>query len=205
MKTKIILVLSYIIILCIFGIMYSCNKKIKDDRDRLKSNQETLLKENETYKTKLGLYAVKTSDLEFTLSEFKKYRKEDYDVIQKLNLEKKGLQSIISANMETISRLQLALKDSTIIKDTVLKTEITVKSFEYKSKWIDIKGYVGDSLYIEHIKNRERLKIAMHKVPKKFLFIKLPISIFGFKDNQLDIISLNPNTKIDSVEYINIK
>ena len=205
MKTKIILVLSYIIILCVFGIMHSRNKKIKDDRDRLKSNQETLLKENETYKTKLGLYAVKTSDLEFTLSEFKKYRKDDYDVIQKLNLEKKGLQSMISTNMETINSLQLALKDSTIIKDTILKTEIAVKSFEYNSKWIDIKGYVGDSLYIEHIKNRERLKIAMHKVPKKFLFIKLPISIFGFKDNQLDIISLNPNTKIDSVEYINIK
>ena len=113
--------------------MHSCNKKIKDDRDRLKSNQKTLLKENETYKTKLGLYATKTSDLEFTLSEFKKYRKEDYDIIQKLNLEKKGLQSMISANMETISSLWLALKDSTIIRDTVLKTEITVKSFEYSS------------------------------------------------------------------------
>jgi len=204
MKTKIITISIYIILSLILGLLFNHSKKIKQDRDRLLANQEVLLSENEYYETEIGTHAAKTSALQFSLSEYKKYRSDDLKIIEQLKLDKKGLQSVISTDMQTITSLKIALKDSSRI-DTITKLETVVRYFDYKSEWIDIKGYVDDSLNLEQIVNRERLKLATHKVPKKFIFIKLPISIFGYKDMQIDVTSLNPNTKIDKVEFITIK
>ena len=54
------------------------------------------------------------------------------------------------------------------------------------------------------IRNIESLKTIESKKKKKFLFFKLPIWLFGYKSKQLDIVSLNPNTTIEYIEYISV-
>ena len=70
---------------------------------------------------------------------------------------------------------------------------------------MDVEGYIiRDSLSM-NIANREALLITESLEKKKFWFIRLPIWLFGYKNKRLDVVSRNPNTQIQSVEYINVR
>lgn len=200
MKIKIILTLIAIIASCLM-----CNRiqYLTKENNRLSNNQETLLTENEHYKIRDSLNVSKTNQLELKLSELKKYKSEYAQLIKDLNIKNSQLEQIISVNAETITNLKAMLRDS-IRLDTVSNIIDTLKCFEYKSKYTDVSGCINKDIIDMQIRNRESLKAIESKKKKKFLFFKLPIWLFGYKSKQLDIVSLNPNTTIEYIEYISV-
>lgn len=200
MKIKIILTLIAIIASCLM-----CNRiqYLTEENNRLSNNQETLLTENEHYKIRDSLNVSKTNQLELKLSELKKYKSEYAQLIKDLNIKNSQLEQIISVNAETITNLKAMLRDS-IRLDTVSNIIDTLKCFEYKSKYTDVSGCINKDIIDMQIRNRESLKAIESKKKKKFLFFKLPIWLFGYKSKQLDIVSLNPNTTIEYIEYISV-
>lgn len=200
MKIKIILTLIAIIASCLM-----CNRiqYLTEENNRLSNNQETLLTENEHYKIRDSLNVSKTNQLELKLSELKKYKSEYTQLVKDLNIENSQLEQIISVNAETITNLKAMLRDS-IRLDTVSNIIDTLKCFEYKSKYTDVSGCINKDIIDMQIRNRESLKAIESKKKKKFLFFKLPIWLFGYKSKQLDIVSLNPNTTIEYIEYISV-
>lgn len=200
MKIKIILTLIAIIASCLM-----CNRiqYLTEENNRLSNNQETLLTENKHYKIRDSLNVSKTNQLELKLSEFKKYKSEYAQLIKDLNIKNSQLEQIISVNAETITNLKAMLRDS-IRLDTVSNIIDTLKCFEYKSKYTDVSGCINKDIIDMQIRNRESLKAIESKKKKKFLFFKLPIWLFGYKSKQLDIVSLNPNTTIEYIEYISV-
>lgn len=200
MKIKIILTLIAIIASCLM-----CNRiqYLTEENNRLSNNQETLLTENEHYKIRDSLNVSKTNQLELKLSELKKYKSEYTQLVKDLNIKNSQLEQIISVNAETIANLKAMLRDS-IRLDTVSNIIDTLKCFEYKSKYTDVSGCINKDIIDMQIRNRESLKAIESKKKKKFLFFKLPIWLFGYKSKQLDIISLNPNTTIEYIEYISV-
>lgn len=200
MKIKIILTLIAIIASCLM-----CNRiqYLTEENNRLSNNQETLLTENEHYKIRDSLNVSKTNQLELKLSELKKYKSEYTQLVKDLNIKNSQLEQIISINAETITNLKAMLRDS-IRLDTVSNIIDTLKCFEYKSKYTDVSGCINKDIIDMQIRNRESLKAIESKKKKKFLFFKLPIWLFGYKSKQLDIISLNPNTTIEYIEYISV-
>lgn len=200
MKIKIILTLIAIIVSCLM-----CNRiqYLTEENNRLSNNQETLLTENEHYKIRDSLNVSKTNQLELKLSELKKYKSEYTQLIKDLNIKNSQLEQIISVNAETITNLKAMLRDS-IRLDTVSNIIDTLKCFEYKSKYTDVSGCINKDIIDMQIRNRESLKAIESKKKKKFLFFKLPIWLFGYKSKQLDIVSLNPNTTIEYIEYISV-
>lgn len=200
MKIKIILTLIAIIASCLM-----CNRiqYLTEENNRLSNNQETLLTENEHYKIRDGLNVSKTNQLELKLSELKKYKSEYTQLVKDLNIKNSQLEQIISVNAETITNLKAMLRDS-IRLDTVSNIIDTLKCFEYKSKYTDVSGCINKDIIDMQIRNRESLKAIESKKKKKFLFFKLPIWLFGYKSKQLDIVSLNPNTTIEYIEYISV-
>lgn len=200
MKIKIILTLIAIIASCLM-----CNRiqYLTEENNRLSNNQETLLTENEHYKIRDSLNVSKTNQLELKLSELKKYKSEYAQLIKDLNIKNSQLEQIISVNAETITNLKAMLRDS-IRLDTVSNIIDTLKCFEYKSKYTDVSGCINKDIIDMQIHNRESLKAIESKKKKKFLFFKLPIWLFGYKSKQLDIVSLNPNTTIEYIEYISV-
>jgi hypothetical protein len=200
MKIKIILTLIAIIASCLM-----CNRiqYLTEENNRLSNNQETLLTENEHYKIRDSLNVSKTNQLELKLSELKKYKSEYTQLVKDLNIKNSQLEQIISVNAETITNLKAMLRDS-IRLDTVSNIIDTLKCFEYKSKYTDVSGCINKDIIDMQIRNRESLKAIESKKKKKFLFFKLPIWLFGYKSKQLDIISLNPNTTIEYIEYISV-
>mgnify|MGYP006926110233 CR=1 FL=1 len=200
MKIKIILTLIAIIASCLM-----CNRiqYLTEENNRLSNNQETLLTENEHYKIRDSLNVSKANQLELKLSELKKYKSEYTQLVKDLNIKNSQLEQIISVNAETITNLKAMLRDS-IRLDTVSNIIDTLKCFEYKSKYTDVSGCINKDIIDMQIRNRESLKAIESKKKKKFLFFKLPIWLFGYKSKQLDIVSLNPNTTIEYIEYISV-
>lgn len=204
-------VMLIIITISALALMTKYVYSLQKENNRLKSNQEILFAENnmiiaesQKYKISNGLNAVKISELELTLKEYKRYRSEDLQLIEQLKTKKSDLQKIITSQAETIDALSLKLRDSILINATTNQID-TLKYFDYRSKWTDVSGYINleqDSVNLQ-INNRESLKIVETVTYKRFLgFLWKTKKI---KNRQVNIVSENPNTEIINCEYISIK
>ena len=199
-----------VVLLVIIGAFHKISS-LKEENMRLKSNQEILLTENQItmaesqkYKVSDSLSAVRVSELEFTLKEYKRYRSEDLNLIKQLKAGKSDLQKIIISQSETINVLSAKLNDSIKI-DTITNLIDTLKCFNYRSKWTDIRGCIDlkkDTVHLQ-INNREALKVVETITYKHFLGFLWKTN--RVKSRQVDIVSENPNTEIMSCEYISIK
>lgn len=204
---KIGIIAVAILLIVIAGIRI---KNLKEENSRLKSNQEVLLSEKESimaqsqlYKVSDSLNAAKVTELQLSLSEYKKYRKKDLELIEQLKVSKSDLQRVISSQTETINLLSAKLRDSIRI-DTTTNTVDTLKCFNYKSKWIDVAGCVDlkrDTVKLQ-ISNRESLKIVETVKYKRFLGFLWKTN--KVKSRQVDVVSQNPATSIVNVDYISI-
>lgn len=192
MKTKI----PYIIALVILVTSYISFSHLKNENKRLKANQETLLDSVKSFKVSDSLKAITVGNLELSLKQYKKYHADDAILIKQLKGQKPEV--IIKPNVQTEYKVRTELKDSIIYKDTL-------KTILYKSKWNYISGFINKDTINLNIINYDELLITESLQKKKFLFFRLPISIFGYKRKVLNVISKNTNTKIISAEYITIK
>ena len=192
MKTKI----PYIMALVILAACYIYFSHLKNENKRLKANQETLLDSVKSFKVSDSLKAITVGNLELSLKQFKKYHIDDAILIKQLKGQKPEV--AIKPSIQTKYKVRTELKDSIIYKDTL-------KTILYKSKWNYISGFINKDTINLNIINYDELLITESLQKKKFLFFRLPISIFGYKRKVLNVISKNPNTKIISAEYITIK
>lgn len=192
MKTKI----PYIIAIIILAACYISFNNLKNENKRLKANQETLLDSVKSFKVSDSLKAITVGNLELSLKQYKKYHADDAILIKQLKGQKPEV--VIKPSIQTEYKVRTELKDSIIYKDTL-------KTILYKSKWNYISGFVDKDTINLNIINYDELLITESLQKKKFLFFRLPISIFGYKRKVLNVISKNPNTKITSAEYITIK
>lgn len=192
MKTKI----PYIIAIIILVACYISLSHLKNENKRLKANQETLLDSVKSFKVSDSLKAITVGNLELSLKQYKKYHTDDAILIKQLKGQKPEV--IIKPNIQTEYKIRTELKDSIVYKDTL-------KTILYKSKWNYVSGFIAKDTINLSIINYDELLITESLQKKKFLFFRLPISIFGYKRKVLNVISKNPNTKIISAEYIIIK
>ena len=145
---KKIIIKIAIIAVAILALVLAFNKiqKLKEENNRLLSNQEilltqkqTIMAESQAYRVSDSLNAAKVSELQFTLKEYKKYRAQDLQLREQLKVKKSDLQKVIDSQTETINSLSAKLNDSIRI-DTVTNIADTLKCFDYKSKWTDVSG-----------------------------------------------------------------
>lgn len=203
-KIGIYAIIAVSLIVCITTI-----SNLKKENKRLESNQEILLSEKEVimaksqaYKVSDSLNAAKVTELQLTLAEYKRFREDDLKLIEQLKINKKELQSVISSQAETILDLYAHARDTIIINGEVPDT---IKYFDYKSKWIDVNGYISLNTNNVNLKiaNRESLKIIETAEYKRFLgFLWRTKKI---KSRHVDVISENPATSIINVDYTSIR
>lgn len=204
MKKIIIKIAIIAIAVLALVLAFSKIQKLKEENNRLLSNQEilltqkqTIMAESQAYKVSDSLNAAKVSELQFTLKEYKKYRAQDLQFIEQLKVKKSDLQKVIDSQTETINSLSAKLNDSIRID--------TLKCFDYKSKWTDVSGCIDlrrDSINLQ-IRNRESLKIVETVVYKRFLGFLWKTN--KVKDRQVDVVSENPHTTITNLDYVSIK
>lgn len=190
------------ILLALIIILGISNKKKASENKVLKSNVSTLIEGVEQYTIQDSLQVATIADMELTLSQYKKYRKEDEKLIQSLKIDNKRLRGVISTQTESYYKHTAVLRDSVKMLSTgdSVPTPIHIKTASYSDRWHSLNVTIeGDSLdYI--LKTKESLLITNHIVPKRFLFIK-----YGCKEVRTDVVSKSPYAEDINVESITIR
>lgn len=189
---------SIILCLAIYIVCFTVSDKItRQERDRLKANQTTLLSDIKHYKTQSGKDAVSIQQLTLKKNELEEYCDELNKTIKDLKIKLKRVQSISQTATQSDYSIVTTLRDSVIYRDSVIP--VHAKSIRYSDAWIDLDGYVDSVQFIGDITTRDTLIQVVHRVPKRFLFIR-----YGTKAIQQDVVSSNPHTKITYMKFIKL-
>lgn len=174
-------------------------KKLTQENDNLSATRNVLLDSVKHYKTESGLNAAKVGELRLTLDEVKKYRADDYNTIQSLK-KNRDAERYTSVEVHTTDTLFSYLTDTCYIKET---DTIRVKSVDIDKKWYSLHGFVNDSIFKGNLTTRDDIRVLVTVKYKRFLGFLWKTN--KVKNRQVDVISNNPNTIIDNVEYIVIE
>lgn len=177
--------------------------QLTGERDKYRTNTETLLQDVSRYQTKDSLNAAKVGVLELKLSEFEKYRASDAELIKTLQTKNRELERVTTTQMETINELRATVRDSVVylLGDTVTTV---LRCVDIVKPYFELHGCVTpDGQFTGTHINRDSLLIVETVQYKRWLgFLWKTKKI---KNREIDVISRNPHTKIMGVEYIEIE
>lgn len=178
-------------------------KSVMAERDLLRSNQETILrdydikvKEANLYKVRDSLSAVKIGAMQLTLDEYKALNSDSYSIIKELKGRNGDLESAVEASMMNEKVIHTYIRDTVLIGDTV-------QHFSYSDKWTSVTGFVKypDSVYLQ-VRNKEYIRAVEVVEYKRFLgFLWKTRRV---KSRDVKIMSDNPNTEIIDASYVRI-
>lgn len=177
-------------------------KNLTADRDKYKSNTETLLQDVKTYQTKDSLNAAKVGNLTLKVSEYEKYRADDMALIKTLQTKNRDLQRVTTAQLETINELQGTVRDSIVYLPGDTVTTV-LRCVEYSDKWVDFDGCIVNNTFSGKIITRDSLLITESVQYKRFLNFLWKTK--RIKNREFDIVTKNPHTKITGFEVITIE
>ena len=173
------------------------------ERDKYRTNTETLLQEVSRYQTKDSLNAAKVGVLELKLSEFEKYRASDAELIKTLQTKNRELERVTTTQMETINELRATVRDSVVylLGDTVTTV---LRCVDIVEPYFELHGCATpDGQFTGTHINRDSLLIVETVQYKRWLgFLWKTKKI---KNRQIDVVSKNPATKILGVEFVTIE
>lgn len=177
--------------------------QLTGERDKYRTNTETLLQDVSRYQTKDSLNAAKVGVLELKLSEFEKYRADDLALIKTLQAKNRDLERVTTTQMETINELRATVRDSVVYLPGDTVTTI-LRCVDIVEPWFELHGCATpDGQFTGTHINRDSLLIVETVQYKRF---------WGFlwktkkiKNREIDVVSKNPATKILGVEFVTIE
>lgn len=202
MKKYLILAAIIMAVAVAFWVQQSRIKSLTAERDKYRSNTETLLQDVRTYQTKDSLNAAKVGNLELKLSEYKKYRADDAALIKSLQTKNRDLQRVTTAQMETINELRANVRDSIVYLPGDTVTTV-LRCIEYSDKWVDFDGCIINNTFSGKIITRDSLLIAETVQYKRWLGFLWKTN--KVKNREIDVVSKNPATTILGVEFVTIE
>lgn len=176
--------------------------ELTGERDKYRTNTETLLQDVSRYQTKDSLNAIKVGNLELSLAEYKKYRADDLALIKTLQTKNRELERVTTTQMETINELRANVRDSIVYLPGDTVTTV-LRCIEYSDKWVDFDGCIINNTFSGKIITRDSLLITESVQYKRFLNFLWKTK--RIKNREFDIVSKNPHTKITGFEVITIE
>ena len=178
------LIIVIAVLLSAVTITIKLYKNSLDTNKIISMNNTTLLAKASSYKYQDSLNVLEVGRLTLKNSELKQYREEDAKLIKDLKLKPAQVNTIIKTKIETKDSIRFVLQ-----KDSCL---------HYNSKWLQINGCLGDTLYVS---SQDSIAQIFYKEYKhKFLWWK-----WGTKGFKQKIINFNPNSSIKYSELIEIQ
>jgi hypothetical protein len=173
------------------------------ERDKYRTNTETLLQEVSRYQTKDSLNAAKVGVLELKLSEFEKYRASDAELIKTLQTKNRELERVTTTQMETINELRANVRDSVVYLPGDTVTTV-LRCVDIVEPYFELHGCATpDGQFTGTHINRDSLLIVETVQYKRWLgFLWKTKKI---KNREIDVVSKNPATKILGVEFVTIE
>lgn len=178
-------------------------KRLTAERDKYRTNTETLLQDVERYQTKDSLNAVTVGVLKLKVSEFEKYRADDAALIKSLQTKNRDLQNVTTAQLQTIKELRGAVRDSIVYLPGDTVTTV-LRCVDIADPWFELHGCATPAgEFSGTFINRDSILIAATVKYKRFLgFLWKTHKV---KNRKIDAVSKNPNTEILGIEYVEIE
>ncbi len=193
-KTLIIIIAILTAALCILGALYRGKAK---ETKRLGDNQHALLTDLAFYRTKDSLSGASAERLTLSNNEFRKYNEDLKKTIDELNLKLSRLQSVSQTAVKTEYVVKTVFKDSIVYAGN--KPD-TLRCIEYEDAYLTFAGCENKGAFTGRIESRDSLVTIVHRVPRKFWFIR-----WGAKAIRQEVLSKNPYSTITYTEYIELK
>ena len=173
------------------------------ERDKYRTNTETLLQEVSRYQTKDSLNAAKVGVLELKLSEFEKYRASDAELIKTLLTKNRDLERVTTTQMETINELRATVRDSVVYLPGDTVTTV-LRCVDIVEPYFELHGCATpDGQFTGTHINRDSLLIVETVQYKRWLgFLWKTKKV---KNREIDVVSKNPATQILGVEFVTIE
>lgn len=176
--------------------------QLTGERDKYRTNTETLLQDVYRYQTKDSLNAARVGVLELSIQDYERFMKEDADLINKLKRKNDELQNYSKIQAETIIKIRAQVKDSLIYipGDTAYQL---IPCVSFRDSWTNIEACVYNDTLIGDIQIRDSLILYETIIYKRFLnFLWKTKKI---KERSFNIVSKNPYTEIKGVEVVSIR
>jgi hypothetical protein len=180
--------------LCILVALY---RGKANENERLSDNQHALLTDLASYRTKDSLSVASVERLTLSNSEFRKYNEDLKKTVDELNLKVRQLQSVSQTAVETKYVVNTVIRDSIIYVD---HQPDTLRCIDYEDAYLTFAGCEKQGIFTGHIESRDSLITIVHRVPRKFLFIR-----WGTKAIRQEVLSRNPYSTITCTEYLELK
>jgi hypothetical protein len=176
--------------------------QLTGERDKYRTNTETLLQDVSRYKTKDSLNAARVGVLELSIQDYERFMKEDADLINKLKRKNEELQNFSKIQAETIIKIRAQVKDSLIYipGDTAYKL---IPCVSFRDSWTNIEACVYNDTLIGDIQIRDSLILYETIIYKRFLSFLWKTK--KIKERSFNIVSKNPYTEIKGVEVVSIR
>lgn len=192
---KILLYVNVALILIVSVLSYWLNN-VREEKKRLADNQEALLSDVDYYKTESGKSAASVLKLELSKSELENHCQDLTKTIDDLNIKIGRIQSVSTTVTKTEVEIQTVVRDSIVYRDL----PVNLKVVKWRDPWVTLNGVLDGETFSAKIESVDTLSQVVHRIPKKFLFIK-----WGTKAIRQEVVSSNPHSKIVYTEYIELK
>lgn len=181
-------------VLLIVGVM--ALRHSRSEVVRLRNNNETLTSETELYKSRYNESVASVATLQLKLDEYRKQHANDVKHIKALGIRLRRIESVATTAVESDISISAPLHDTVYIKE-LLPDTCTI--FKWSDQWVSIEGVIRNNMVECQIESLDTLRQIIHRVPRRFLFIK-----YGTKAIRQEIISSNPHSNIVYAEYIEL-
>ena len=171
----------------VWGFMRHC------EAERLDNNQTALTEQIYLYRTSLYESAASVRALQLRCGEYERICAEDAARIRDLGIKIKRLESAAKSAVRTEVEIVAPLRDTIILRDTL-------RLFRWQDPWVEVEGLIGLDSVECRVASIDTLRQVVHRVPRRFLFIK-----YGIKAIRQEVISSNPHSQIVYSEYIELK
>lgn len=194
-----------VLLVLVMAMGYSM-KRQQESIERYRSNQRHLLEmaydSLDHYRTRSQDYAVSLAALQLTKDEMERHCKRLSAEIMDLGIQLKRVQDATTTATETRVEIITEVRDSIIyVRDTTGAWQRdSLRYIKWMDPWVTFNGEIRGGMMAAHIESRDTLLQVMHRVPKRFLFIK-----YGTKEIRQEIKCSNPHTIITYAESIHIR
>lgn len=193
------LILALLAVAAVAGVALRQCQQLRQEKERLTANVRSLTAGTEQYKTEAGKNAARAQQLELKASELKEQCADLQARLEDMGIKNKYLQRAVSAQTSTQVRIDTLVRDSIVYVPQLARLD-TLQIVRWADAWVQLDGTIRAGRFTGSITSQDSLTVALHRVPKKFWFIK-----YGTKRIDVSVASSNPHTEIRAVTLVEIK
>lgn len=198
-KITMYLIIMLLALAAVAGVSLHQCQRLKQEKQRLAANVESLTTGTEQFKTEAGKQAARAQQLGLTTGELKQQCAYLQARLGDMGIKNKYLQRAASASTQMSAKVDTVIRDSIVYVPQLARLD-TLQVLRWADAWVQLDGIIHAGRFTGSITSQDTLTVAVHRVPKKFWFIK-----WGTKRIEATVSSSNPHTQINDVKCVEIK